>query len=622
MIKALYNISKSTFVKSEGGHLDDWIDYIGENYDKVLKIVFEIDNNKINYKKVDIEDNDSSKRMKYLFRSVRGNAGLETPTTRITTINKSVNKKLKKSIKSFIKKNTKYLDDEDKNFLKKLDLVFQNEFERILKEMFDLLKRNDYLRNEEEKYDSALSINAAVTLTFKENYEEKYLGDMEVFKKTLDKKGAEVYKKYYSKYGKKSKNNNQYCYVCNNNDKEVWGFVDLKDYKFYTVDKPGLVTGGFDQKYAWKNYPVCPDCALELTKAKQFVDNNLEFKFCGLSYKLIPKLVFDDRELLDEVLQKLKRYKSFSLGTNSENIERVEEAILDKLKNFNNTVQFNFMFFRKNQSAFNILLYLKNILPSRLKKLIQAKNIVDRYETDFDYKYEVFKPIPYKKDKEINFDFQFRFIRDFFPYNDRYENKKNYDKQFLEILNKIFINRKISYNFLINRFMRRISFDYKNDNWFEVSVKKAYKILLYFNELKLLKRRYNVAEKNVKSGPFSDFFRENDMIDSNLKKALFLEGALTKKLLNIQYKKRNNKPFRNRLNGLRINEKVAKRLLPEIINKLEEYDSNYYQDLENAISFYFAKSNFDLTVDEMSFYFGMGLSMSNALVKKEEVVNE
>ena len=74
-----------------------------------------------------------------------------------------------------------------------------------------------------------------------------------------------------------------------------------------------------------------------------------------------------------------------------------------------------------------------------MKKMIEAKSKVDNYEIGAERKFNIFKSIPYDNNKkEISFDFQFRFIRDFFPYNDRYENKKSYDRQFLEILNKIF----------------------------------------------------------------------------------------------------------------------------------------------------------------------------------------
>ena len=45
-------------------------------------------------------------------------------------------------------------------------------------------------------------------------------------------------------------------------------------------------------------------------------------------------------------------------------------------------INFNFLFFKEEQSGsvFNILSYLQEIAPTRLKKLIEAKSIVDKDE--------------------------------------------------------------------------------------------------------------------------------------------------------------------------------------------------------------------------------------------------
>jgi len=124
--------------------------------------------------------------------------------------------------------------------------------------------------------------------------------------------------------------------------------------------------------------------------------------------------------------------------------------------------------------------------------------------------------------------------------------------------------------------------------------------------------------------PLDDFLSRFPILDEATKRALFLEGILALKLLNIQFRDKNAKPFYSRLNGLKIDEKVARRLLPEMINKLEEYDKNYYKELEEAISYYFTQSDFSkFTVDEMSYYFALGLSLGKHYKKedKEEETN-
>ena len=127
-------------------------------------------------------------------------------------------------------------------------------------------------------------------------------------------------------------------------------------------------------------------------------------------------------------------------------------------------------------------------------------------------------------------------------------------------------------------------------------------------------------ENTTQTGYLSDFFAEHTIFDNDTKKAVFLEGVLAEKLLNIQYSERNSKPFRSRLNGLKIDEKVAKRLLPEMINKLEEYDKNYYKELEQGTAAYMLKANFSaFSVDELSFYFTLGMSLANKVLPKIQI---
>lgn len=122
------------------------------------------------------------------------------------------------------------------------------------------------------------------------------------------------------------------------------------------------------------------------------------------------------------------------------------------------------------------------------------------------------------------------------------------------------------------------------------------------------------------AGRYEDFFGEyKSFFDDDSKKAVFLEGVLVQKLLNIQQYDRGSQPFRSRLNGLKIDEKVARRLLPETINKLEEYGKNYYHQLESEISRYFLTSDLKkYSTEELSFYFVMGMNLAKNFEKKEE----
>jgi len=82
------------------------------------------------------------------------------------------------------------------------------------------------------------------------------------------------------------------------------------------------------------------------------------------------------------------------------------------------------------------------------------------------------------------------------------------------------------------------------------------------------------------------------------------------------------------LHGLKMNESLIKRLLPEIQNKLEEYDKNYYRDLESLIANHFVLSGlkWEEVDDELSFYFVLGMDMhklfKNAKEEEQKIVEE
>ena len=122
---------------------------------------------------------------------------------------------------------------------------------------------------------------------------------------------------------------------------------------------------------------------------------------------------------------------------------------------------------------------------------------------------------------------------------------------------------------------------------------------------------------------FEEFFKEHPLLDDETKKALFLEGVLSKKLLNIQFTERSATPFRSRLNGLKIDEKIAKRLLPEMINKLEEYGKNYYVKIEKTIGEYMLDAKFkNYSVDELSYYFTLGMVLADSFKVEKENNND
>ena len=43
-----------------------------------------------------------------------------------------------------------------------------------------------------------------------------------------------------------------------------------------------MITGGFQYSDAWKNYPICNECTLNIRNGYSYLQNNFNFKFYGL----------------------------------------------------------------------------------------------------------------------------------------------------------------------------------------------------------------------------------------------------------------------------------------------------------------------------------------------------
>jgi CRISPR-associated protein Csh1 len=405
------------------------------------------------------------------------------------------------------------------------------------------------------------------------------------------------------------------------------------------------VSGGFKQKDAWKNYPVCFTCSLQLEAGKKYVRRHLSYNFYGFKYHLIPKfLTITNYETMNNLFELIiEEWKDPKFQKREMNrLTEDEQEILEVMSKQSNSITFNFMFYETPKgydgSIFNILLNIEDVLPSSLRILFDLKKEVDEITIFRECMTPIFENN--KKIGEKPLEFNFGALRTFFP-SRSYEGGA-YDKYFLEITNKIFTARPVDYDFIMRVMMQRIRDDFAQpNNWFgstneklKISSSKGLMLLVYLNKLGILQtgrssevikmkgKNLDISEEGLckKVNEFLDEF--SDFFDHDAKKAIFLEGVLTQYLLEIQYVERKGTPFRVKLKGLKLDEKQIKKLLPEIQNKLEEYGKNYYRELESIISQYFvsAGSGWKLTNDEISFYFVQGMNLSK-LFKKEKQEN-
>ena len=132
-------------------------------------------------------------------------------------------------------------------------------------------------------------------------------------------------------------------------------------------------------------------------------------------------------------------------------------------------------------------------------------------------------------------------------------------------------------------------------------------------------------ELEVKVELFFENFKE--FFGSDVHRSIFLVGVLSQFLLNIQKNERGATPFRSKLKGLKMDGRDITALLSEIIEKLEQYKSNYYVPLENLISKYLIAAGdfrkWNMPIDEMNFVFVVGMNLSKYFkIKSEEKEEE
>jgi len=415
---------------------------------------------------------------------------------------------------------------------------------------------------------------------------------------------------YYEKKSTVS-HKNGCCSICGQR-----GFVmgDEKPWTFYSLDKPGFIASGFRKELGWKNYPVCTNCSLLIEEGKKHIEENLSFRFAGIPYYLIPKSILGKTNNLEEILgiieyNRKKKVKLKELKHLSDN----EDYILEITSEQNDLINFNFLFYRLNKQQFSIFLYLQDVLPSSIKQLFTAKQEV---ENPWIFKHA------YKEKQELkNVEFTFSGLKEFIESV----------KIFLNLVEKIFKRRKIDYYFLLSNIMRKLRQSFANNYFIKPLILHAWQILLFLQRLNILDNyeggkmtiSQNLIQNEIRPKVESFFNSFPQTFNSPEKRASFLTGVLVQLLLNIQSQQRQGPPpFRKRLKGLKMKKADLLKIFPETQNKLEEYDANYYKQLEQVISEYFvqAGSEWKLKDDELNFYFLLGMNLADSKNNEGEFI--
>ncbi|MEO0242814.1 MAG: TIGR02556 family CRISPR-associated protein [candidate division WOR-3 bacterium] len=590
---------------------------------RILSILLEYkpESNSMKFSRLTLEDMDFNKAKQTLLDFTNSKGNNPSPIAALTTPEKAFRK-----IQTWFKKSTEYLKsvrDENWQLSEQIANVLKTEEKTILKEInskFDALKKDDKkkktvtfltvkISGDLSNYIKGETFQQDPMIPTKDNAElpksEFFIGDIPSFKSCA----LQLENKRTTRSGSIGT-----CSVCGTSGVKV--FARTYIFQFDTDDKPGFIPGGFNKKTNWKNIPVCEKCRENLKLGRDFIERELSYKFYDLNYWLIPQLMTSDNTYLHDILQILSKSevkKTRVEESKKKALTNDENEVFDILSQEKDILTVNLLFIKEEQSAERIQLLIQDIYPSRLRQIFNAKDEVDNILTGVPFNFGVF--------------------REFFKKTDEKRRDNDLDKYFLTITESVFKNKPLSYPFLLKFIMTRLRKEFlklgtdKEDKGFYQLTQKAFLGVLFLLKLGILEKKG--GQTMVERDAESILAKYEDGLNTPLKKGLFLLGVLTQKLLDIQQRERDSKPFLKKLKGLKLRKNDINSLFTDLRIKFEEYKAltPVEEWLFSRVSSYLLQGgeNWDLTTDEVNFYIATGMSLKNEIYnkifKKEDVQN-
>jgi CRISPR-associated protein Csh1 len=534
--------------------------------DKVIVLEFELDNvGRATLKDISLEEFSEDKLSKYLYRRTKtGNPPTYSPTLRLNTEDIST------SLNNLINANRKLRG------VPQISIDVETVAEQIRSEIRGTEKSTSYL------------------LTIRFN--GKYIGEMPEYIKAV---GDRIKKKSYKKNG--------ICSICGE-EKKV---AEKLPFNFLTYDKPGYIVGGFREDVAYKNSPICFDCYEKIRIARQNLES-ATFKLAGIEYLLIPET------LKKENLQKLKELFEYLRKNNLnltnldwdylydllEGLIREEDenplpSILDNpqeisgqegldilsiFRMFKDIIIAHFLFIKREQSREAIVLYISDIFPSRIDYLFKVKEFIEELG--------------------IIGNFDYRLVNKFFK-----------EEEFYRIVEATFWGKRVENAFLCDVLMNVIRESFKERDR-RTDYKLIGEALAVYLFVKITTEGLSMQQsQNPQS--LEEFFVWVKNLPSigaeDWKYGLVLMGFLVEHLLERQRTKRESKPFLKKLKGFKMDWQDIVQLLPELRQKLEEYEVFDYPSVRTLFGeisqtlLQSAKPR--ASVGELNFYFASGMGL-------------
>lgn len=550
-----------------------------------------------------IEEYDNERKLRYLYRSGPPNGFDATPTTRMPPWDPdksgdseaAVTKRIKRLIGSA-----------------KAALATGNE---LPKWELDALKVLTAMNEKNvasavlEKYDDSKG-RATVTVAWQPNGENlKYVGDFKAFRQSLIRQGRA------SASEKKTTGEIRgigTCCICGHKDVGVSGLLQIPNFKFYTLDKPGSISGGFDPSLAWRNFPVCKPCSDCAGYSGERIGKELSFNYYGFKYLVLPSPV--QKQAIDtfEFLGRLVNAR-----VNSESARRLTDAeneLFYAVSEEGDLLQVDLLFYQPDPNYFRPALYVAGLLPSRFQALFRAKSLVDAHPW--------MKP-PFAKDE-----FTFKALRDVFPSS---RNRGTYDDDFLRATRAALELRPFPEPRLLNVGMQWVRQDFAHRGEAASSLLALFRVLLFFEVLADGNPKRGDLEMQVDYGPSEQADRVRRVFsecsgilkDGATAQAAFLVGACCRRIELIQQAVRGASPFVGKYKGLRLVQGDIRNLFVAAKAKAQDYGPDEEMKVRGLLfcagaALATLPDHWELSTDEISYFFALGHALCSRLAKDKD----
>lgn len=560
--------------------------------------------------RVQVEEYSAENRAWYLYRAGPPNGADATPTTGLqsTKDDREFEQALTKRVKRLAQAVRSALElripDEDPQDIEALEVTpsgLESETTRILAELKSL--------HPNPKEPAILSVG-----WLSKDDSLRRVGDFAIFKRAV------VHSAKSGFAGKKTQGastGHGQCSICGAIDVDVSGGLQVPNFKFYTLDKQGSVAGGFDRAKAWINFPACSACCEAADYAGERVKSELAFTFYGFKYLVLPLPILPKES--PEAFATLTRLSAARMNrTAIRRLTDAEDEILYAVAEEQNLLQVDLLFYQPDPNYFRPVLYIPGLLPTHFQQLFVAKQAVDGHPW-FEAQ---------GQDKFASGEFTFKSLRDVFP---AAHGGSTFDDDFLEAVRCALDLRPYPRARLVSMGMRWIRERFAERGGVdETTLGQLTRTLMFFDALRSSSPSpdadgdTNMNRDIYGTSPQADrvraFFEhaEGRLRSEPAAQSAFLMGACCKRIMDIQDRIRGARPFLGKLKGLRLNEVDLRRLLPEIIDKAEAYgDENrrIVAPLTECTGAAMASAGdvWQLTADEVSYYFALGLVLARRL---------